>query len=390
LIKAEPPSIAATTVVAVHFTPATQADATSTETGYIHLGVKIEQHPRRSPILRNASPEAQARSQMNHPGRLKSLDGLRAIAALGVVAYHFREPTFYYGLLGVELFFVISGFVILMTVEHMYSTREFAIARATRLYPAYWLSVVMAGSILVVTQKTNLSTVLINATMLQAFAERPNIIDPYWTLAYELVFYAVMAVLFRMRQLQVIDRLAVVWLVAMIAIRGAILASGHGASIYNNWWIQLLLMPQFGHLFIAGMMIYRINTGRSSPWTLLALSLAVAYSLFGRPDWAQISPAIYFLANAAFVATVWAASSGQLWALSLKPLVAIGACSYSLYLLHVPVQLLFSALSKELHGQAWFQLTVELPVALSVAVLAYQLVERPAQLCGARMRRSRG
>jgi hypothetical protein len=56
----------------------------------------------------------------------------------------------------------------------------------------------------------------------------------------------------------------------------------------------------------------------------------------------------------------------------------------------MPVMSNASTFAAGAHDQAWFQLTVELPVTLGGAVLAYQLVERPAQLCGARMRRSRG
>ena len=77
--------------------------------------------------------------------RLHSLDALRGLAALGVVAYHYLDQPAYYGLLGVELFFIISGFVILMTLERVPSLLQFAIGRAARLYPAYWFSVAVAG-----------------------------------------------------------------------------------------------------------------------------------------------------------------------------------------------------------------------------------------------------
>lgn len=80
-----------------------------------------------------------------------------------------------------------------MTIERVGSVAEFAIGRAARLYPSYWLSVAVAGIFLLFTRQTTLPDVLVNATMLQSFAHWPNIIDPYWTLAYELLFYSVIA-----------------------------------------------------------------------------------------------------------------------------------------------------------------------------------------------------
>lgn len=312
--------------------------------------------------------------------RLSALDGLRGLAALGVVAYHYVDRPAYYGLLGVELFFVISGFVILMTLERVKSLTEFVIGRAARLYPAYWLSIGVAGLFLWVTDQTTGRTILINATMLQAFLYAPNIVSPYWSLAYELVFYATMAVIFKISQLQNIDAISIAWLTLMILLRGAILLSGHGWGFYNDWMVQSLLMPQFGHLFIAGMMLYRIRTGRATKSTCVALILAVFYSLFGRPDWAHISPTLYFLVNAVFITAVWAASSDRASLLATPLLVGVGVCSYSLYLLHVPVKLVLSHLFGQLSGQPWFVIAVLFPAAIGTAVVSRRYIEQPVQL----------
>ncbi|PSO15034.1 hypothetical protein C7G42_29510 [Bradyrhizobium sp. MOS003] len=93
---------------------------------------------------------------------------------VGVVAYHYDQNNFYYGLLGVELFFVISGFVILMSLEKANSLAEFALHRAARLYPAYWLSVLVAGGFLMTTGRTSVENVLVNTTMLQGFGRWPT------------------------------------------------------------------------------------------------------------------------------------------------------------------------------------------------------------------------
>src|SRR3990170_483158 len=89
--------------------------------------------------------------------RLEVLDGLRFLAAMAVLAYHFTtmdriwqrpavdvfpQQTFAYGWLGVYLFFLISGFVICMSSWGR-GAGAFLVSRAVRLYPAYWLSVVV-------------------------------------------------------------------------------------------------------------------------------------------------------------------------------------------------------------------------------------------------------
>jgi len=308
--------------------------------------------------------------------RLHAIDGLRAFAALGVLAYHLFDKQGYYGLLGVELFFVISGFVILMTLERVRSLREYVVSRAARLYPAYWLSVAAVGALLLLNHETSIRTVLLNATMIQAFIGVPDLIHPYWTLAYELWFYAVMAAIYRLALLERVDWIALVWLGLMFVFRTSILVFDRGSGLYRDFSFQLLLMPQFGHLFIAGMMIYRLQTGRSNLVTYLCLALAVAYSLFGRPDWAAIPPAIYFPVNAAFILAVWATAAGKLEVLGRRPWVYLGLASYSLYLLHVPVSTVVSTL----FGQSYWMAVIASGLAsIAAALLSRALIERPAQ-----------
>jgi peptidoglycan/LPS O-acetylase OafA/YrhL len=79
--------------------------------------------------------------------RLQELDALRGIAVILVVFMHITiendqaKDIFELGVTGVDLFFVISGFVILLTLEKTKSWQDFVISRFSRLYPAYWVSV---------------------------------------------------------------------------------------------------------------------------------------------------------------------------------------------------------------------------------------------------------
>ncbi|MDF9815190.1 peptidoglycan/LPS O-acetylase OafA/YrhL [Streptomyces sp. SPB162] len=113
----------------------------------------------------DAAPDAVAAAPRR--GRLRALDGLRLVAALMVCFYHYagrggdawkawgQTPALVfpelskvavYGPLGVQIFFVISGFVICMSGWGR-TLKSFAVSRATRLYPAYWAAVLLVTAV---------------------------------------------------------------------------------------------------------------------------------------------------------------------------------------------------------------------------------------------------
>jgi peptidoglycan/LPS O-acetylase OafA/YrhL len=113
--------------------------------------------------------------------RLQLLDVLRAMAALLVLAFHFEglltfvppdgwpevtDQWLQLGLMGVELFFVIGGMVILLTLERTRSMQHFAIGRIARLYAAFRASVGLSGAYLVAIGDAEFACVAVNATML--------------------------------------------------------------------------------------------------------------------------------------------------------------------------------------------------------------------------------
>ena len=107
----------------------------------------------------NSSHRAWARDvNSRKQERLPALDSLRAIAALAVLSFHYTSgyervvgphirpvPNVEWGHFGVELFFVISGFVIAWTLERSSSLADFAFGRVARLYPAYLAGATITG-----------------------------------------------------------------------------------------------------------------------------------------------------------------------------------------------------------------------------------------------------
>jgi peptidoglycan/LPS O-acetylase OafA/YrhL len=100
-----------------------------------------------------------------------------------------------FGVYGVRLFFVISGFVILMSAWGR-SPGAFASSRIARLYPAYWASVILLGGLalggLITDHRPTFTEFLANLTMMQTGLRIRDLEIVYWTLWPELVFYVLM------------------------------------------------------------------------------------------------------------------------------------------------------------------------------------------------------
>jgi peptidoglycan/LPS O-acetylase OafA/YrhL len=317
--------------------------------------------------------------------RLGQLDGLRAIAASAVVAFHFdgvltgraiNERFFHLGAMGVDLFFVLSGFVIFMTIERQKSLGGFAARRAGRIFPVYWASVILE-ILLAFATGAAVSGIVVGAnfTMLQRFMGLPDLNPVYWTLAFEIWFYILIAFAWRLGLLERIELIGALWLFGMAALR-----IGEAAEVtvleraLSNWFVILFSFKYFGHLFIAGMMIYRLHKGEGGTFTWAVLFGCFAFCLLGREDWLKLPYLPYVLVCWLSMASVYFAAAGRLRILGVGWLAAIGAASYSLYLLHVPLVRGLEALI----GPSWAVGVASL-LALPISFASYRWIERPAQ-----------
>jgi peptidoglycan/LPS O-acetylase OafA/YrhL len=135
--------------------------------------------------------------------RYLELDALRGIAVLAVVFYHYtfaydyhfklfasNKFYLYHGNLAVHLFFVISGFVIFLTLEKSKRKADFLVSRFSRLYPSYWVAMLVTLTVITVFPVPTLGhytikEVAMNLTMLQGFTKIRLIDQVYWTLKME-------------------------------------------------------------------------------------------------------------------------------------------------------------------------------------------------------------
>lgn len=133
--------------------------------------------------------------------RNETIDCLRAVAALSVFSFHTwghsthikHHWPFSLGAFGVFLFFLISGYCIVLSLDKLEdgAVKKFLIRRAFRLYPVYWISLLLCATI----WKAPLTTVLCNITMFQVAFGVDNVLGTYWTLFVELIFYAIITLL---------------------------------------------------------------------------------------------------------------------------------------------------------------------------------------------------
>ena len=159
-------------------------------------------------------------SQLSSPPsrRLSQVDALRGLAALAVVFFHFttRFTELYlpdyrpslsatYGYFGVNLFFIVSGFVIFMTLERTAKPMDFVVSRFSRLFPTYWAGILLTFCI---THWLGLPGKLVefwpaiaNFLMIHSIFGVPHVDGVYWTLEVELLFYTGMFLLYRLRWL---------------------------------------------------------------------------------------------------------------------------------------------------------------------------------------------
>ncbi|MDR1442258.1 MAG: acyltransferase, partial [Bifidobacteriaceae bacterium] len=144
--------------------------------------------------------------------RVSGLDGLRVLAALGVLICHFvawrsglwlgdqpfrgglASAGAAFGIFGVDVFFAISGVVIPITLTRQ-TPVSFLTARIARLFPAYWVAVLagVGAYCLLGSGHTSLADVLINLTMMQSSAGVGDVFAAQWTLWAELRFYLLAA-----------------------------------------------------------------------------------------------------------------------------------------------------------------------------------------------------
>ena len=314
---------------------------------------------------------------------------LRGFAALIVVFSHYTSHWDQYlgglafvvpqdfGYYAVKLFFVISGFVIYMTLDRCTTVVDFAVFRLSRLYPVYWSSLLLVtlASVAVFGQRFWPGGLIINATMFQEFLGYQHADVVYWSLSVELAFYLNVALLFGLgvhRRVYVIVfawlALSLIWLSAA---HGLQQVTTHGLKTAPRDWSALLFGFDYSPYFSIGILSYHAyrNGWNWRIAVLIALAIGVEFAL------ASFSGVI-IACVVALVVTL--AIRGHLRFLVSRVTLWLGGISYSLYLIHR--NLGYFALDwLSAHGVGPVPaMTIVTVSALGLATALTYAVERPA------------
>jgi len=342
--------------------------------------------------------------------RLSYIDVLRGLAALLVVYQHaslvtlnpalhidgleqsvieFFRDVISIGEVGVCIFFMISGFVVpfsLLKYERN-PIRNFAAHRFFRLYPTYWFSVPL-GLVFVYWrfgvqyggQQISWATFFANLSMVQTFFGFDDIMGQYWTLALELVFYLLCAVLFLGRRLDSFKAMMVILLAVVV-----------GREIGRHYWgidtefFRLSTMFRFLDFMFFGL-LYRkwlLEDDKQAGWQAI-LVLIFALVTYGGPtvirkfiggDHLALKPQLtYLTAVAIFV----------LCTRVHQPTNRIGAylgkISYSIYLFHpvvfYPLFIYWFPYSPA-HSYPHVFIAATMALTVLASTLTYRYIEKP-------------
>lgn len=317
--------------------------------------------------------------------RIKELDAFRGLAALSVVLYHYTaiyakdfgaDAPFYfsYGWLGVPFFFILSGFVITLTIERSSSAWHFLKKRFLRLYPTFWICILFTLGIIWITKSQSVHPmfdrpmvdILFNFTMFHELLNLHHVDAAYWSLLPELLFYLLMAFLLIMGIIK-----KILWY------NGALLLI---CSIHYFFPIPILgrlLDLNYVLLFMIGICFYRIYTAQEKPAVylhiLIIANLIVATALYKvvRP---HLELHVLLIAFPLIVAMFYIFMYTKYTFLGKsKFLIFLGFISYPLYLVHQLVGYIVMLFLDQYMGRSLSIISTTVIAILLATSIAYYL-----------------
>lgn len=320
-----------------------------------------------APEVARSVPATLRASAASH---LSGLDLARGLAAIAVVLFHFTNNGWlpkdhwmteigWYGHLGVRAFFVMSGFVVPFamwrggyTGQHFFS---FMARRLVRLYPPYAVSVCLMGAAAVIFgTHISLGSFAAHALYLNDLVGSPWLMEVYWTLAIEVQFYILIALIWR------VVAIGRSWPFVALSIATV-------AATLVPWPERSL--PNYATYFLLGMAAFRWHGEiglRSINAAVVSLAVLAIWRENGTPSACAALLPLAFLAIPV---------NAPLWGRFL------GDVSYSLYLFHMLTGAALLASLNAIPASSWLRaplVIVALGLSLSAAWLAFRLIEAPA------------
>ena len=324
-----------------------------------------------------------------------ALDGLRAVSVTAVVAWHLGGTPFIAGRLGVDTFFVLSGFLIttLLLAEHRAAGRVaiggFYARRALRLVPALLLVCALVATTWSLTpsaweRTATLTTGLLGALLYvsawYAAADAPlGALAHAWTLSVEEHFYLVwpFVVLWRVRRPRPVGAVTLLFVAAAAWRVGAWTLGASETVLHYRPDMrahQLLAGAVAAVLLDHGIRVDKL----AAPALALAATIVLAYPFV--VDWwpdAGPVPVLFGAALAVLIAHLWGSDGAAASWLARAPLRWLGQRAYGIYLFHAPLVFLLIDFDEGALHRAPRALAVVVSTT-ALAAASYRFVERPA------------
>lgn len=326
--------------------------------------------------------------------RIQELDALRGIAALVVLVFHFSllSPDLLkftkFGVTGVDLFFIISGFVITMSLDRIQFGYQFVINRFSRLYPTYWTAVIFTFGIICLNKycfgadpQAPLPThdFLYNLTMFQYYFGVDDLDGPYWTMIIEMLFYLVMLYLFLTKSL----KSAAAILIPLVLL-GTILTEFHWFQPFSMAYFKNFPLAQSLPLFVSGILFYRIFARQENK--LLNILLIIGCYLLQVLLFAKTGRANYYISQGEYKAVLavyyglfFLFIFGKLRFIVNRGTLYLGKVSFALYLIHQYFSIYFLIPNLMKWGINYYiaAFLIALPVCILIAAAITYWIEKP-------------
>ncbi|GGO71932.1 acyltransferase family protein [Bowmanella pacifica] len=329
--------------------------------------------------------------------RLYEIDLYRFVAAVMVLVFHYTFVGYMldyapgirfdaigefsrYFYLGINFFFIISGFVILMSAKDG-QPGKFFISRFIRLYPAYWIGVLLTASCILYFNQSQFQAsyaeLAANATMFQAAMGIKHIESAYWTLWIEMQFYLVMFALAWCGWLRFI--LPLIGLSLLVCTVSLFTPWGPAFDLWSN------AFPHWWGYFATGCLLYLIRKDGLDLVKFFLLLMALTFVICQNWLFTSMMEGWYGTAfnefiilglNLVFFALMLFSALAHQHPLRNVRFAAWGALTYPLYLIHQNIgYMLFNAYGQYVHKYVLLFATALL--MLLIAYVIHRFVEQP-------------
>ncbi|MBI1912629.1 MAG: acyltransferase [Deltaproteobacteria bacterium] len=322
--------------------------------------------------------------------RIKWLDVLRGLAIILVVLYHFTnrytgkyghnafaDAVFYrfdFGWIGVHLFFMISGFIIYLSIQNKKGPLDFLISRLSRLLPPYWISIIVILALAPLHEKVfniperfDIPTILANLGLYAEALQLPFLEGAFWTLYVELRFYLFFAVLWKFVDLKKKSTYYMSYILLLAAAGipnyvNDVPLSGGDLNYFLLFWLGIAACK----VLMENMAIWE--------YALISFTTAASTFWFHKENLNLFFGVLIF--SALFIFCERAFKKHGFLERIFSPLAFTGRISYSGYLLHDPIGFLLLGVFSGMALSYNLSLAIALSVSFTAAWLSFLFIER--------------